>query len=153
MTDSEIDRLAAGFRDLTLPKAAWTHEGHLKVGLWFLLRHPPDEAMELLRDGIQRYNVATGVPNTDTGGYHETVTRFYVTVIGAFVASADRTRPPDELATELIRDFGDRELPFRYWSREVFASTQARREWVEPDVRPLHGGHIGDFVDGGDSGG
>lgn len=137
MSESTTDRLAAGFRDLTLPKAEWTHEGHLKVGLWFLLRYPPDVAMALLRDGIRRYNVATGVPNTDTGGYHETVTRFYVTVIGKFVASAERTRPTDELAAELVGEFGDRELPFRYWSREVLGSTAARRGWVEPDLRPL----------------
>jgi hypothetical protein len=137
MSETGFDRLADAFRDRTLPKAGWTHDAHLRVGLWHLLRSGPDEAMDRLRDGIQRYNVATGVPNTDTGGYHETITRFYVEVIARFLASADRTRPADELADELVRAWGDKELPLRYWSRERLFSVEARRGWVEPDVQPL----------------
>lgn len=137
MTAPDLDRLAAAFQDRTLPKAEWTHAAHLRVGLWHLLRYPAPEAMDRLRDGISEYNQAVGVTNTDTTGYHETVTRFYVGVIARFVATADRTRPADELADELVRDWGDRELPFRYWSRERFNSVEARRGWVEPDLRPL----------------
>ncbi len=135
--ESRTDRLAAVFRDLSLPKSEWTHEAHLRVGLWHLLRHPPGEALDLLRDGIRRYNVAVGGVNSATSGYHESITRFYVGVIDRFLAGSDRTRPVDELAEELIRSFGARDLPHHYWSRDRLDSTEARLGWLEPDLRPL----------------
>ena len=83
---------------LLAAKAEWTHHAHLRVGLWHLLHYPPGEALDRLRDGIRLYNLATGGANTDTSGYHESITRFYVWVIARFLATADRTRPPDALA-------------------------------------------------------
>jgi hypothetical protein len=109
----------------------------MRVGLWHLLRYSPEDALDRLRDGIRRYNVACGVANTETSGYHESITRFYVELIARFVAAADRTRSVDDLADELVQDFGDRELPLQYWSRERLMSPSARRGWVEPDLRPL----------------
>jgi hypothetical protein len=137
MISSQTDRLAAAFCDCSLPKALWTHEAHLRVGLWHLLRHSPDEALVRLRDGICRYNVACGVANTETSGYHESITRFYVRLIARFVAGADRDRPMDDLADELVRDYGDRELPLLHWSKERLMSPEARQGWVEPDLAPL----------------
>jgi hypothetical protein len=120
-----------------LPKADWTHPAHLRVGLWHLLRFPPAEALDRLRAGIRRYNVACGVANTAASGYHETITRFYVWAIARFLAATDRTRPVDELAEELVRQCGDRGLPLRYWSKDRLFSAEARLGWVEPDFQPL----------------
>ncbi|MFN2376107.1 MAG: hypothetical protein ABR538_06200 [Candidatus Binatia bacterium] len=131
------DRLAEGFLALTLPKTEWTHTAHLRVGLWHLLRHSCDEALAMLRTGIRALNESHGVANTETGGYHETITRFYVWRIATFLDTAGRERPVDELAEELVRVHGDKELPLRYWSRERLFSAEARRNWVEPDLRPL----------------
>jgi hypothetical protein len=137
VVEAQTDRLARAFRDCTLPKAEWTHEAHLRVGLWHLLRCPADEALNHLRDGIRRYNAACGVANTDSSGYHESITRFYVWVITRFLATADRTRSVDALAGDLVRQCGDRRLPLRYWSRERLFSAEARTGWVEPDIQPL----------------
>jgi hypothetical protein len=135
--ESHTDRLAAAFCDGTLPKSEWTHEAHLRVGLWHLLRHSPAEALDLLRDRIRRYNIATGGTNTETTGYHESITRFYVWVIDRFLQNIDRTRSIDELTTELIHACGDRELPLNYWTKSRLMSSEARLGWVEPDLRPL----------------
>lgn len=137
MDGSLTDRLAGAFCARTLPKAEWTHEAHLRVGLWHLLRHPPGEALDLLRDRIQRYNEATGVANTATSGYHETITRFYALAIGGFLADADRSRPIDALGDDLLGRCGDRALPLRHWTRERLFSPEARLGWLEPDLRPL----------------
>jgi hypothetical protein len=134
---TDIDSLATRFTHCTLPKDEWTHHAHLRVGLWHLLRYPPAEALDLLRDRISRYNVSVGGVNTATDGYHETITRFYVWVIAQFVATADRSRSEDDLADELIRTRGGKDLPLRHWSRERLFSSDARLGWVEPDVRAL----------------
>jgi hypothetical protein len=132
-----IEELAAAFVAGTLPKREWTHEAHLRVGLWHVLRYGADEALALLRDRIRRYNEASGGANTDYAGYHETLTRFYVGVIERFLLSADRERAVDQLATDLIQQWGDRGLPLRHYSRERLFSVAARRQWVEPDLAPM----------------
>src|SRR5262249_45835578 len=135
--ESVTDRVAAAFCGCTLPKAEWTHGAHLRVGLCHFLRYPEGEALRRLRDGIRRYNTACGAANTESSGYHETITRFYVRVIGRFLAAAGRGCPVDELAEELIRLCGDKGLPLRHWTRERLMGSEARLGWVEPDLRPL----------------
>ncbi len=131
------DELAEAFLACTLPKKEWTHEAHLRVGLWHLLRFNTEETLALLRTRIRRLNTSHGTPNTDHGGYHETITRFYVLVIDRFLRTADRERAVDQLAEQLIDRLGDRNLPLRYYSRERLFSVPARRQWIEPDVTAL----------------
>jgi hypothetical protein len=134
---SETEQLIAAFLACTLPKSAWTHRAHLRVGLWHLLHHPAAECLQLLRHRIKRYNVACGVANTETQGYHETITRFYVWAIARFLGETNPAQPVDALADELIRRYGDKQLPLRYYSRERLLSVEARLGWVEPDLAPL----------------
>ncbi len=63
-----------------------------------------------LRNAIKKYNVACGVENTETQGYHETITRFYVCLINQFIQQVDRAQPIDNLAEELISRYGQRSL-------------------------------------------
>lgn len=121
----------------TLPKNAWTHQAHLRVGLWHALQYPDAAALELLRERISAYNEATGVPNTAQSGYHETITRFYLQVIRVFVRSADPSAPLDELAHALIDQWGDKNLLLRHYSSPRLFSVEARRAWIEPDLVPL----------------
>ncbi len=137
MSSRSVANLAGAFHDRTLPKAEWTHHAHLKVGLWTLLRFPSDESLNRLRVAIRTYNESIGGINSETAGYHETITAFYVWLIDRFLSDTDRTRSPDELAEELIRLHGDKELPLRYWSKLRLMSSEARLNWVEPDLCPL----------------
>jgi hypothetical protein len=136
-TGVETQDIARGFIARTLPKAKWTHYAHLRVGLWHALNYPDDISLNLLRERIRAYNESTGVLNTATAGYHETITRLYVVVIRHFVNSIDPRRPIDDLAEELIARCGERELPLRYYTRERLFSVVARLGWVEPDLQPL----------------
>ena len=134
---SVTEATASAFVALTLPKPEWTHHAHLRVGLWHLLHHRPDEALVLLRSRIRALNEGHGVANTETGGYHESITRFYVWRIATFLDAAGRNRPVDELAAELIGAYGDKSLPLLYWSKDTLMSVEARRGWIEPDLQPL----------------
>lgn len=136
--EGEALAVVAGFRDRTLPGAAWTHQAHLTVGLWHVLEHGEARAMDLLREGITRYNEATGTANTDSGGYHETLTRFYVWAAGRYLAHTGRngsfvSRVNGFLASPLASKLA----PFRYYGRDRLLSVAARRGWVEPDLRQL----------------
>jgi len=97
----------------------------------------------LLRERIRDYNVATGVANTDSGGYHETITRFYLRVIRAFLDSVDTARPIDDIAAQLIAQHGEHDLVLRFYSRARLFTPEARSSWVEPDLLPLPGVRVG----------
>ena len=86
--DQAVEDIVHRFRARTLPREAWTHQAHLAVGLWHVLRHGEDAALAMLRDGIRAYNEAVGVPNSDTRGYHETVTRYYAWAAARFLERA-----------------------------------------------------------------
>jgi hypothetical protein len=133
---SETARLAAAMANRTLPKEQWTHEAHLRVGLWHVLHFNASEALVLLRERISQYNESVGTLNTDTSGYHETITRFYVGLIAWFADGENLSEPIEAIARRLIDAYGDRNLPLHYYSRERLFSVEARRGWVEPDLAP-----------------
>ena len=134
---SETERIARALTDRTLPKAEWTHQAHLRAGLWHVLEYGPVTALDLLRERISSYNASVGTANTDSSGYHETLTRFYVVVIDRFLTTADRGSDVDQLARHLIAGYGDRRLPLHHYSEQRLFSPVARRSWVEPDLRPI----------------
>lgn len=136
-TDDEIERIARGLLDLSLPKPDWTHRAHFAAALW-LLSHPDDLASAGgMARIIRRYNEATGVANTDTGGYHETITRASLRAAAATLGE----NPPEPLGATLDRlmagPLGDKRWPFAYWSENRLMSVDARRHWVEPDLAAL----------------
>jgi hypothetical protein len=139
---SATDRLAAAFIACTLPAAEWTHEAHLRVGLWHRLRMPAEASLGMLRERIRRYNESLGNANTDTDGYHETITRFYVILIDRYVATADVTHDLDELADDLVAQLGFRGLPLDHYSPDRLYSVEARRGWLAPDLAPLPPGPL-----------
>ncbi len=77
----------AEFERGRLPKEAWTHQAQLTVGHWYLLHHPRARVLELLRRKIRRHKEAVGTANTDTAGYHETITRLFVAGLADFFAA------------------------------------------------------------------
>ena len=136
-TDAEVARLAERLLDHSLPKAEWTHAAHLAATL--RLVRTRDAGLERDMPGIiQTYNVAVGGVNDDTSGYHETITQAYLTAIRAFVAAL----PPEigdgeACARLLVSPMGDKAWPLTFWSRERLFSVEARRGWVEPDLKAL----------------
>ena len=136
-TPDEIRDLVDAFERCEIPRGAWTHAAHLVVALWYLLLYGPAEGGERVRAGIQRLNSANGVPQTPEGGYHETITRFYLWAIRRHLRDAPRDASIGDLARSLIVAWGDKNRPLEYYSRDRLFSREARVGWVEPDLRPL----------------
>jgi hypothetical protein len=133
----EVERIARGLIDRTLPKAQWNHRAHFAAALW-LLEHPD----VLARSGgmgpiIRAYNESTGVTNTGTSGYHETITQ--ASLRGAAAVRAESPGEPlgRVIDTLMAGELGDKRWPFAYWSEARLMSVDARRHWVEPDLAPL----------------
>lgn len=84
-SEAEITRHVEHFNSRTLPKEAWTHEGHLLVAIDYCLRFDVETALNLLRVHISTYNESIGGMNTDDDGYHETITKFWLIVAQKFI--------------------------------------------------------------------
>ena len=136
-TTGEVLSLLRRFHDCTLPRDEWTHAAHLTVALWHLLEYDWAEAVSRVRLGIQRYNAAHGIRTTPTGGYHETLTIFWLRAVRTFLeAERNEARALVHLANELAATH-DKGLPLTHYTRERLFSPEARAHWVEPDLRPL----------------
>ncbi len=137
-TEAEIERIGCRLLDRSLPKSEWTHAAHFAAALW-LLRHWPDlDSSEHMPVFIRAYNEATGVANTDTGGYHETITQASLRAAKAFLRSRPSSEPLHEVVDGLMASrLGRSDWLLDHWSRARLFTVEARRSWVEPDLAPL----------------
>jgi hypothetical protein len=137
-SDAEIEHLGEGLVACTLKREEWTHEAHLAATTYLLLRRPDIDLDRELGAIIRRFNESVGGVNSDTEGYHETITRVFLQGVRLFLSEADPKEPLYELINELLLSpMGRRDWPLRFYSRELLFSVEARRRFVEPDVAPL----------------
>ncbi len=133
----EIETLYAAVLDRGLPKRCWTHAAHLVFALTYLTRHSLETARGQMPGLIRAYNEATNTPNTDTDGYHETITQFYLGELEAFRVAKDGVSLEGAVAQLLASPVAARDYALRAYSPERLFSVEARRDWVPPDLRAM----------------
>jgi hypothetical protein len=131
--DHQIHAIGCGLVQRTLPKSQWTHAAHFAAGLWLMELNASDAMPSVIR----AYNVATGVANTDTSGYHETITRASLRAARAFRAERPHLPLFEVCNALMISRFGRSDWVLDHWSRERLFSKEARGSWLEPDLLPL----------------
>lgn len=135
-SDVTVERIGRGLLDRSLPKAEWTHAAHFAAAFW-LLRQPDLDPVRHMPGLIRAYNEATGVANTDSGGYHETITIASLRAARAWLTITPGAPLHRALNEMLLSKYGRSDWLLAYWSKAVLFSVAARRGWVEPDLRPL----------------
>jgi hypothetical protein len=121
------DAFLAAFSSCELPLSSFRHGDHLRFAWIQLHRHGLEEAIALVREGIQRYAAHHGVSHI----FHETVTTAWVKLLAThheasfeefIAANEDRLNPG---------------LLHRFWTPEALDSEFARRSWLPPDRAAL----------------
>ena len=135
--DAAVRRIGEGLLDRSLPKADWTHEAHLAACLWLLVERPDVVPERDLPRIIPAYNEAVGTANTDTSGYHETLTQLYARAIRDFAGKHPVGTLTERVNALLASPVGPRDWPFEFYPRERLFSHEARRAWIEPDLAPF----------------
>jgi hypothetical protein len=136
--DAEIERIGEGLLARTLPRADWTHEAHLAATTYLLTRRPDIDLDTALPGIIRAFNESVGGVNSDTEGYHETITRVFLRAVRLFLAETDRGEPLHELVNELLLSpMGRRDWPLRFYSPARLFSVEARKTLVPPDLAVL----------------
>lgn len=135
-TATAVRTFVSQFEACTLPKREWTHAAHVLVGAVFCCRYPKDAALRHMRQTVRAFNESVGGKNTESSGYHETMTRFWLDVLAHLRAAHPDLEefPFSQLAVER---FGQRrDLHTQCYDFDLLASTQARLHWIAPK-RPI----------------
>lgn len=135
-SDADIERIGLGVLARTLPKPEWTHAAHFAAAFWLLSRPERDVLREMPRL-IRAYNEATGVANTDSSGYHETITLASLLAARAWLHARPHKALHESLVELLASSYGRSDWLLAHWSRPLLFSVEARRSWVAPDLAPL----------------
>jgi hypothetical protein len=136
-SDAEIAAIGRGVLELSLPKSRWTHAAHFAVALWLICCRRDLDASRAMPGLIRAYNEATGVANTDTDGYHETVTQASLRAARSFLLQNPGRSLFETCNALMASPLGKSDWLLSYWSRARLFSVEARRDWAEPDLKPL----------------
>ena len=136
-TDADIAALAEGFRTRTLPKEKWTHAAHWAAAL-ALIAEDRAAAFRDMPGMIRAYNASVGGKNTDTEGYHETITLASLRAAAHALKAAPAGTPLHVVLADLLAGpCGKPDWVLTYWNRDPLFSTKARLGWTQPDLLEL----------------
>ena len=86
---------------------------------------------------ISSYNLSVGTENSETSGYHETLTIFWLKVVAQSFQTSP-SAPRLQAVRAVVAAFGDeRGLHRLYYTSDIVNCKAARQTWVEPDLKAL----------------
>ena len=137
-SEEEILHIGEGVLACTLPRVEWTHAAHFAAALW-LMRYRPDlEPSTEMPKLIRAYNESVGRVNDDNGGYHETITQASLRALKGVLDAYPADVPVYTIVNALMASsMANPNWLLEYWSQPRLMSVEARRQWVEPDLKAL----------------
>ncbi len=136
--DEALDALVAAFERGDTPSEGFSHQAHLAVALAYLDRQGLARATRSMRTGLLSFlEHAFGDRAAAEVKYRETVTVFWLRLLAAELAATDASRPLHERVNPLLARYRDASTIHSYYSQERLESDEARRSFVEPDLKPL----------------
>src|SRR5688572_5467415 len=100
--DKAIRRIGEGLLARDLRRELWTHEAHLAACCWLVAERPDIAPERDLPDLIRRFNESVGGVNSDSEGYHETITQCFIRAVRVYLARVDPARPLVEKVNGLL---------------------------------------------------
>jgi len=137
-SEAEITRIGEGLFACTLPRTEWTHAAHFAAALWLMRYRPELDAAVTMPGLIRAYNESVGRVNDDSGGYHETITLASLRAARGVLDAYPPDMPVHRIVNALMwSSLANPNWLLEYWSRDRLMSVEARRAWVEPDLKSL----------------
>jgi hypothetical protein len=119
----------AAFEAGRIANQSFHHRDHLRLAWIQIRRLGLEQASEAVAAAIRRFASDHGRADR----YHDTMTRFWLQLVALGINRHPRLGFDDLLAAE--PHLLDKNLPFFHWSRDRMGTDEARRQWVEPDLR------------------
>jgi hypothetical protein len=125
VTDSEILTVARKLEQCVFAPSEFHHRDHLAVCVVYLYGGDLEAAMDRMRSSLLRFTAHHNVK-----GYHETITRFWMQQVEQRL---DRRLCLGESVRQVQEELGDKGIIYRYYSKELLHSPEAKQSWIEPD--------------------
>ena len=109
------------------------HRAHVRAAYVYLVDSDPDMATIRMRDTLQSFLQRHGVPASK---YHATITQAWILAVRHFMERTPTSASADEFIDgnpELL----DSRIMLSHYSAELLFSSDARAEFVEPDISPI----------------
>jgi len=132
-----VDRFECG--DFKIEE--FTHALHVTVAAWYLCEVTADEGLVRMRAGLRRF-----IEHHGKQGYHETITRFWMELIGSCLSQMPGETSITRRVNQVVERYGSKEVLFEYYTREHVMSDLAKKEWVEPDLKAIQHGRYTEGV-------
>jgi hypothetical protein len=132
-SSDQIAQLVLEFETRSLAPSQFNHHAHLTVALWYLARMPFADATATMRSNIQHFAAS----HHQSQLYHETITMFWMRLLHHVLDTAGPNALIADVVYRALCRFGSMQPFFQHYSRERAFSTEARQQWVEPDLSPL----------------
>jgi len=129
--EDEVREVARRFESREYALEEFTHARHITVAVLYLAEPDFEPAMTKMRAGLVAFSSHHGKM-----GYNETITRFWLLAVNNFISAL----PEGCLAARTnaaVDHFADKNLIFRYYTRDRLFSREAARRWIEPDLLPM----------------
>lgn len=132
MTDAEILTLVDRLERCFFSPGEFHHKDHLAVAAAYLYAAGFDSAgfdaaMDKLRATLARF-----ISHHGANGYNETLTRFWLLQVEKRI---DRKLCLQESVRMATTELSRKEMIYEFYSREKLNSPEAKRGWVEPDLK------------------
>ena len=136
-TELEIAAFLAAFEAGTLPKERWTHAAHILTGACYVHAQGEAAAIDTMRLCVSHHNEAVGTANTETSGYHETITIGWIKLLARLLRETGPMGRAPFAALAVERYADDRSAVAKYYDFDLAASVEARLNWVPPTCGSL----------------
>lgn len=136
MSEADFLHLVFQFEEHTLPKEEWTHHAHLAVAFSHVERFGLERSLDLLREKIRAYNRSVGTANTESQGYHDTITWFWLQIVADYYERTEGSCV-DRYHQFLQSDQARQDHIFHFYSRDYLFTQTARLGIVEPDLQAI----------------
>ncbi len=134
-TENEILDVVRSFENGTISRGRWKHAEHLTVAFYYVKNSSSlTEATDKTRVGISNLLNSFGVDLENEMPYHETMTRFWMEFVDDFT-KAQNGYSVVETTNLVLENFADKDLPLKFYSRELLFSDAARKDFIKPDLK------------------
>jgi len=134
ITNKEIENMIGLFETRKLPKEKWTHQSHLIAAVWYLMKYPQNKVFNILSENIIEYNKSVGTPNSNTSGYHETITWFWLNEVQKFLDKKKYKSIANACKNIINSNLVNRQYPLTFYSEQLLFSSEARKKLLMPDL-------------------
>jgi hypothetical protein len=131
--ENQILEIVRAFENGTISEADWRHNEHVLVALYYAFHHDYETALAKMRGGIFNLLNAFKVDLSKEMPYHETLTVFWMRTIFDLIENR-RKDSFVETANKVLEVCADKDLPLKFYSRELLFSDEARKIFVKGDL-------------------